>query len=84
MFFGGQIVSLIGSFVENVALSWLVFELTGSVADLGTVGMLTMIPTLFLAFIGGDLADKHKPKTILLLTQSLQLATSIVLLTLVI
>ncbi|MDQ6635778.1 MAG: MFS transporter, partial [Gemmatimonadota bacterium] len=48
LFFGGQSVSLVGTWITRVATSWLVYRLTGSVLLLGVVGFCGQIPTLVL------------------------------------
>ncbi len=58
IFAAGQAVSVIGSWIQQVALSWLVFRLTGSVFLLGLTGFLLMIPHLFIAPIAGFVIDR--------------------------
>ena len=53
LFFGGQLISLIGTWMQNVAQSWLVYRLTGSSLLLGAVGFASQIPVFLLAPIGG-------------------------------
>ncbi|MGL4368553.1 MAG: MFS transporter, partial [Spirochaetota bacterium] len=48
LFFGGQGISLIGTWMQQIALSWYIYRLTGSSVMLGTVGFLNQIPSLFL------------------------------------
>ena len=69
-FFLGQLVSLIGTWMQTVAQSWLVYRLTGSAVLLGTVGFASQIPVFLLSPIGGVAADRHDRRRILLLTQS--------------
>ena len=57
LFFGGQTVSLIGTWITRVATSWLVYRLTGSVLLLGVVGFCGQIPTLVLAPFAGVLVE---------------------------
>jgi MFS family permease len=65
----GMLVSLIGTWIQQVALSWLVFELTNSVLLLGIVGFLGSIPILVLSLFGGILADRLNKRNILITTQ---------------
>src|SRR5688572_12230872 len=76
LFFGGQTVSLIGSWITRVATGWLVYRLTGSVLLLGVVGFCGQIPTLVLAPFAGVLADRWNRHRILVVTQALSLAQS--------
>ena len=57
LFFGGQLISLIGTWMQSVAQSWLVYSLTGSTMLLGLVGFASQIPVFLLAPIGGVVAD---------------------------
>lgn len=67
----GAFLSFVGSWIQNVAQSWLVYELTRSEFLLGMVGFASGVPMLFLAPIGGALADRWNRRNILLITQSL-------------
>src|SRR5512136_471139 len=69
LFFTGQMLSLIGTWMQNVAQSWLVYRLTGSSLLLGTVGFAGQIPILLLAPIGGAVADRHSRHRIVIGTQ---------------
>ena len=84
LFFSGQLVSLIGTWMQSVAQAWLVYRLTDSVVLLGAVGFAGQIPVFLLSPIGGAIADQHSRHRILLITQSLSmvLALSLGLLTL--
>ena len=70
LFFGGQFISLTGTWMQTVAQSWLVYQMTGSVILLGTVGFASQIPVLLLAPFGGTAADRFDRRRILLVTQS--------------
>lgn len=67
----GAFISLIGTWIQQVALSWLVFELTNSAFLLGVVGFLSSIPIFLLSLFGGVLADRLNKRNILILTQSI-------------
>jgi MFS family permease len=76
LFFGGQSVSLVGTWITRVATSWLVYRLTGSALLLGIVGFAGQIPTLLLAPFAGVLVDRWSRHHILVVTQALSLVQS--------
>jgi MFS family permease len=59
LFFGGQLASLIGTWMQSTAQLWLVYKLTGSAALLGVFGFANQVPILFLASIGGYVGDRY-------------------------
>jgi MFS family permease len=63
-------ISLIGTWIQIVAQSWLVFQLTNSAFLLGVVGFLSSIPVFLLSLFGGVLADRLNKRNILIATQS--------------
>ena len=65
-----MLVSLIGTWIQAVAQTWLVFELTNSALLLGVVGFLSTIPIFLLSLFGGVLADRMDKRNILIATQS--------------
>jgi MFS family permease len=73
LYFSGQLVSLCGSWMQQVALSWLTYRLTDSTFMLGLVTFAGQIPTLFLAPVGGMLSDRYSRRTLLIWTQGLSL-----------
>ena len=79
LFFAGQSVSLVGTWITRVATSWLVYRLTGSVLLLGIVGFCGQIPTLLLAPFAGVLVDRWDRHRILVVTQALSLVQSVAL-----
>ena len=79
LFFGGQSVSLVGTWITRVATSWLVYRLTGSELLLGLVGFCGQIPTLLLAPLAGVLVDRWQRHRILLVTQVLSMLQSFLL-----
>jgi len=79
LYFGGQGVSLIGTWMQSVALSWLVYRLTGSGILLGVVGFAGQIPVLFLGPLAGVLADRVPLRRLLVITQSVAAAQALVL-----
>jgi MFS family permease len=76
LFFSGQSVSLVGTWITRIATSWLVYRLTGSVLLLGVVGFCGQIPTLLLAPFAGVLVDRWNRHRILVVTQALSLLQS--------
>lgn len=66
----GMLISLIGTWIQAVAQSWLVFQLTNSAFLLGIVGFLGSIPMFLLSLFGGVLADRMNKKNILIFTQT--------------
>jgi MFS family permease len=83
LFFFGQSVSLIGTWTQQVALSWLVYRITGSTLLLGVVAFSNQIPTLFLGPFAGVVADRYNRKHLLLWTQGLSMVQALVLAALV-
>lgn len=79
LFFGGQSVSLIGTWITRIATSWLVYRLTGSALLLGVVGFCGQIPTLLLSPVAGVLVDRHDRHRILVITQVLSALQSLAL-----
>src|SRR5437764_6956298 len=70
LFFIGQIISLIGTWMQTVAQSWLVCRLTGSSALLGSVNFAGQIPVFLLSPAGGVVADRHNRHRIVIATQT--------------
>jgi len=70
LFWSGQLVSLIGTWMQNVAQAWLVLELTHSSFKLGVVSALQFLPMLFLSFFTGPFIDHFDKRKIILLTQA--------------
>ena len=83
LFFSGQSVSLVGTWITRVATSWLVYRLTGSLILLGVVGFCGQIPTLLLAPFAGVFVDRWDRQRILVITQVLSLLQSAALAVLV-
>jgi MFS family permease len=79
LFFGGQSISLVGTWITRIATSWLVYRLTGSDLLLGVVSFCGQIPTLFLAPVAGVFVDRWDRHKVLLGTQVLSLLQSLAL-----
>jgi MFS family permease len=71
LYWSGQVVSLVGTWMQSVSQPWLVLELGGSAFQVGTVIALQFAPALFLAPIGGVLADRFDKRGLLVITQAL-------------
>ncbi|MBI5743773.1 MAG: MFS transporter [Elusimicrobia bacterium] len=71
LFFGGQLISLVGTWMQSVAMSWLVYRMTGSALLLGVTGFAAQVPALFLAPFTGTAADRYDRRRIMLITQTL-------------
>ena len=69
LFFAGQAVSLLGTWMQSMAQSWLVFRLSGSSLALGTLGFAAQMPLLALSVFGGALADSRDRRRIMVGTQ---------------
>ena len=76
LFFGGQSISLVGTWITRVATSWLVFRLTGSELLLGIVGFCGQIPTMILAPFAGVIVDRTDRHRMLVITQALSMVQS--------
>jgi MFS family permease len=70
LFMSGQVISLVGTWMQTVAQSWLVYRLTGSSFLLGSVGFVSQIPVFLLAPIGGAVADRFDRHKIVITTQT--------------
>lgn len=79
LFFAGQGVSLVGTWITRVATSWLVYRLTGSAAMLGIVGFASQIPTFVLAPFAGVWVDRLNRYRVLVATQVLAMLQSFAL-----
>lgn len=69
LFFYGQSISLIGTWMQKTAVSWLVYQITGSALLLGVVGFVSLIPSLVLSPYAGSLVDRHDRYRIMVITQ---------------
>jgi len=83
LFFAGQSVSLIGTWMQQMAASWLVYRLTNSAFVLGVVGFASQLPTFLLSPFAGVVADRLHRHRILVITQVLSMAQACVLAALV-
>src|SRR5438874_13628085 len=79
LFFAGQLISLVGTWMQTVAQSWLVYRLTGSALLLGTVGFASQIPVFLLAPFGGTMADRANRHRVIIATQTLSMILALIL-----
>jgi MFS family permease len=79
LFVAGQLVSLLGTWTQSVAQSWLVYRLTGSALWLGVATFCQQAPVFFLSTFGGLIADRHRRRTVLLVTQAASMVLALVL-----
>jgi MFS family permease len=82
LFVSGQLISLIGTWMQNVAESWLIYRLTGSALLLGTVGFASQIPIFVLSPLGGIVADRRNRQRIVMCTQAASMILALTLATL--
>ncbi|MCB9463412.1 MAG: MFS transporter [Candidatus Eisenbacteria bacterium] len=79
LYWFGSVVSLMGGWMQSVAQSWLVLELTNSTFQVGMVFAMQFLPVLLFGMIGGLFADKFDKRRVLLITQSLAAAQALTL-----
>lgn len=79
LFVAGQLISLIGTWMQTVAQSWLIYRLTGSAALLGLLGFAGQIPVFVLAPLGGVIADRLNRHRVLIATQSAMMVLALML-----
>lgn len=79
LFVAGQSVSLVGTWMQQVAMSWLVYRLTDSAFLLGVVGFTSQIPTFIFSPVAGVLADRMNRRRLLMITQALAMVQAALL-----
>jgi len=79
LWFFGQLISLIGTWMQTIAQNWLVYELTGSARDLGLVNFVGAIPLVPLTLYAGAIADRFEKRKVILLTQASMMALAFIL-----
>jgi MFS family permease len=79
LFFAGQGVSLIGTWMQQIAMSWLVYRLTGSPSLLGLIGFVSMAPMFFATSIAGVFVDRWNRRRLLLATNSFAMTQAAIL-----
>ena len=83
LFFFGQLVSLVGTWMQNIGQAWIIYQLTHSAVWLGAVGFLTSVPVLLFSMFGGTVADKISKKRLITATQIASMMQAFVLAALV-
>lgn len=79
LFFCGQLISLVGTWMQSVAQAWLVYRLTGSPVLLGFVGFAAQFPVFLLAPLGGSVADRYDRRHVLIATQTAAMLVAFIL-----
>jgi MFS family permease len=79
LFFTGQVVSLAGTWMQNIALAWLVIELSGSALAVGALAFCRFLPFLLFGLVAGVLVDRFDTRRLLVVTQGTAMVVSIVL-----
>jgi len=79
LFFFGQMISLIGTWMQTIAQQWLVYRLTGSATMLGMVNLVAVLPLVPLSLWGGSLADRFSKRSIIVITQSVMMVQAFIL-----
>jgi MFS family permease len=69
LFFSGQLISLVGTWMQNVSQAWLVYKMTQSSLQLGAVGFASQIPVFLIAPLGGIVADRYNRHRVVIATQ---------------
>jgi MFS family permease len=83
LYFSGQVISLVGTWMQQMALSWLVYKLTNSTFMLGVIGFTSQAPSLFLTPFAGIVADRTNRHRLVLTTQVLFMMQAAILTALV-
>ena len=83
LFFMGQIVSLAGAWMQNIALAWFVVELTNSPLAVGALAFCRFLPFMLFGLYAGVIADRFDNRKLVMATQAAQMAVSIALTALV-
>jgi MFS family permease len=79
LFFGGQLISLVGTWMQSVAQAWLVYRLTGSSLLLGVVAFASQIPIFLLSPVGGTVADRYNRHRVVIATQTTSMVLAAIL-----
>jgi MFS family permease len=79
LFFAGQLISLIGTWMQLVAQSWLVYRLTGSSLLLGSIGFASQLPVFLVAPLGGTVSDRHNRHRLVIATQAASMILAFIL-----
>jgi len=83
LFFSGQLISLIGTWMQSIAMGWLVYRLTDSAFMLGLIGFVSQIPTFFISPFAGVMLDRWNKHRVIVITQTLAMIQAFILAALV-
>ncbi len=83
LFFSGQLISLIGTWMQSIAMGWLVYRITDSAFMLGLVGFASQIPTFFISPFAGVFLDRWNKHRVIVITQTLSMLQALILAALV-
>src|SRR5579884_4010343 len=79
LFFSGQLISLVGTWMDSVAQAWLVYRLTGSSALLGLISFANQVPVFLISPVGGYVADRFSRQKIVIATQASSMCLALAL-----
>lgn len=79
LFFSGQLISLVGTWMQSVAQSWLVYKMTGSSLLLGSVGFASQFPVFLASPLGGIVADRYNRHRVVIATQTASMVLAFIL-----
>src|SRR5260370_11018956 len=79
LFIAGQLISLIGTWMQNMAQLWLVYRLTHSAVLLGVFGFASQVPMLFLSSLGGHVGDHYEQPHGVIATQTISIVLALLL-----
>jgi MFS family permease len=82
LFFSGQMISLVGTWMQSIAEAWLVYRLTGSSLLLGLAGFMSQFPVFLVAPLGGIVADRKNRQRVVIATQAASMILALTLATL--
>jgi len=83
LFFSGQLISLIGTWMQSIAMGWLVYRLTDSAFMLGLMGFVSQIPTFFISPFAGVMLDRWNKHSVIVFTQIFSMVQALILAALV-
>src|SRR5581483_8584467 len=78
-YFIGQLISLVGTWLQIVAQEWLVLQLTNSAFAIGLIAAIATVPSLLFSLFGGVIVDQFPKKNILMITQTVQMVLALLL-----
>ena len=75
----GQLISNVGTQMQNITINWHIYILTGSAVALGLTGLVRVVPIIIFSLVGGVFADSHDRRRVLLVTQSIMMLAAFAL-----